>query len=836
MNELDAAPGGTTTGRFPRRIWLTAVIVLALLTVMMFGDGLFLPGDTVLSDSQTDVALYYGYFQKFGYEELRQGNLPLWNPYLFSGQPYVGSFDTAMLYPLNLAFLVLPLAKAINVDFALHTFLAGLFMLMWTARRGLHPLACFTAGALLMFSGPFFMHIYGGHPTIVRAMAWAPLILTAIDSIFARPSSRWTLVGAAAFAMQLLTGNMQYVFYTGIACGLYVLLCLWKVDSAAGGDSPSVTWPASPEEEPAMCHLPQGRTWNRFLSGLSPNTWFRLRVLVALAGLAIGGIGLAAVQLFTGFDAAFESIRSGRVPYAFAAMFSFPPENLLTFVVPDFFGDMVYCRYWGRCYLWEMQAYIGITGVTLAAYGAILGPRDRRRFSAPLAAILIALALGSHTPLFRVLYDYVPGFGNFRGNSKFIYQATLFLIMLAAIGFDTMVRGRGKPKRVVVALAIGVAVLGASAIAVHTMAREDADVWRSFVYRIVESGEGYFRLESGDVPLIGIFAAKALGLAAARTALLALCFAVVAARPRLVPLLTALAVVEVVMFAFNVRASFPLAFLEEPTIERFYADKLRDDPGARVLQLDNPNHAMWARVHDMWGHDSFVLKRYAEFMAYTQGIPPDRATSYVGFANYHPWYKLLRTKHVLYRDERGLHAKSIEPVLERFHFVHDFRVISDRDTIFSAMASPTFNPMERVILEEPPSIKPETGSASGTAVVVEEDSDHLVLDVDNPQRAILLMTDAYSKGWRARGLAGSVQQHYAVLPADYVLRAIPLERGKHRILLEYAPLGFRIGKWVSGVSLVVFGALLVYLIAASVREKRRTSGTSATPRTAGTGV
>jgi hypothetical protein len=195
-------------------------------------------------------------------------------------------------------------------------------------------------------------------------------------------------------------------------------------------------------------------------------------------------------------------------------------------------------------------------------------------------------------------------------------------------------------------------------------------------------------------------------------------------------------------------------------------------------------------------------------MAFTRGIPPDRATSYLSFDDYHPWYKLVRTKYVLQRDERGLRVNTVAPVLERFHLVHDFRVMNDRDTIFNAMANPSFNPLERVILEDAPGVRPEPGAAPGSIRLLDEGTDHLEIEVETPRAALLLITDSYSKGWRARGVEGSVQQEYDVMPADYILRAIPLERGTHRILVEYSPWSFRVGMWVSAISVVVFVALV----------------------------
>jgi len=68
------------------------------------------------------------------------------------------------------------------------------------------------------------------------------------------------------------------------------------------------------------------------------------------------------------------------VSYLYAASFSFPPENIMTLLVPDFLGDMVHMDYWGRYYLWEMSIFISITGFALAIYGVFYGEPQKRRF------------------------------------------------------------------------------------------------------------------------------------------------------------------------------------------------------------------------------------------------------------------------------------------------------------------------------------------------------------------------------------------------------------------------------------------------------------------------
>ena len=66
-----------------------------------------------------------------------------------------------------------------------------------------------------------------------------------------------------------------------------------------------------------------------------------------------------------------------------------------------------------------------------------------------------------------------------------------------------------------------------------------------------------------------------------------------------------------------------------------------------------------------------------------------------------------------------------------------------------------------------------------------------------PAPAILLQTDLYTANWRVRALPGSVGSDYELIPADYILRAMPLTPGTHRLRIEYRPLGFALGKWVS---------------------------------------
>ena len=141
--------------------------------------------------------------------------------------------------------------------------------------------------------------------------------------------------------------------------------------------------------------------------------------------------------------------------------------------------------------------------------------------------------------------------------------------------------------------------------------------------------------------------------------------------------------------------------------------------------------------------------------------------------------------------------------MPRLQLVSRFRVIPRRDDIFAALTNAAFNPREEVVLETAPEPAPRPAANPGTVRLVDSSTDGLTIEAEVQSPSILLITDTYAKGWRARPLAGTVQSGYRVLPANYCLRGIPLAAGHHRFRLEYRPAGFVIGKGVSIAALVV---------------------------------
>jgi hypothetical protein len=271
------------------------------------------------------------------------------------------------------------------------------------------------------------------------------------------------------------------------------------------------------------------------------------------------------------------------------------------------------------------------------------------------------------------------------------------------------------------------------------------------------------------------------------------------------------AIIEVFAFARSSRPTFPLSALKPPEVQQFFAHQEQD---TRVLNIGGGNMAMAFDSYDIWGYDPVVLGRYMAFMAWSQNLNPDYVTAAdVQFRSYNRLYAMLRCHYVSVDDPAGRRFGEVPgKPLPHVLLVHKYSVLKNREDIFAAMNRKSFDPGREVVLESDPGLPQVTAESTeksaGQARVVSSTSDTLTIEAKVLSPAILLVTDSYSKDWKAWGLPGSVQLEYSVLPANYVLRAIPLTRGRHLIRMQYLPPGFEIGMWVSLVAWIIYGLAL----------------------------
>ena len=529
-----------------RRADLIALGLLFILTVAMFGDLLFAGGTRVAGFQITDLNLQFLPWRDFGFRELAKGNFALWNPYIFGGAPYFGAMQAALLYPPNWLFLVLPLAPAVNWTIALHVFAIGSFTFFWMRMRELHVVAGFLASVLIMFSGAYFLHIFAGHLPHLLAMTWVPLIFCGIDGLFRYRNLGWCFLGIFAVAMQVLAGFPQHVFYVAIAAGLY--------------------------------------------SGLRLTTQRSWLLSLPLLGIYLAGAALSAVQLLPARQTMRETIRGIPLPFKFASILPFPPENLTTLFAPNFFGEPA--LYWGRGYLWETCIFIGVTGVLLALYALVYDGSKTKWIPLALFVCTLLLAFGAHTPLYRMLYELVPGFNKFRSVSKFIFTASLFLALLAAICFDRLLRRKRAEAGVITGAFFLAALLAVGAYWTAT-----TDAWRPFMDSIHNAGESFFSPQLYASTDLGAQwqhrATFSLVIAATTCGIFAALLAISRWNVRALYGIAIIGVAEMFMFGHSARPTFD----STSVIDRGEKSFLDAHPGDyRIINRFNPNSAMLTAI------------------------------------------------------------------------------------------------------------------------------------------------------------------------------------------------------------------------------------------------
>jgi len=742
--------------------WL---LLLTILAIWPFAKELC-SDSLVLSSQSTDVAHQFLFSRAFGFGEMSLGNFPLWNPYSYGGTPYLGQFQSALLYPLNLLFLVLPLERAINVSFVLHVLIFGVGMYAWAAHAGLKPAAAFVSGAAAMFCGSFFLHIYAGHLSNICSMAWVPWIFLGIDGWLAKRHAIWLLLAAGAVALQVYAGHPQYVYYTAVVAGAYSLAFL------IGAPRPAVA-----------------------VAGLL--------VVYPLAAL------LSAAQLLPGLAGSAESVRAGGAAYEFASMFALPPENFLTLLAPDFFGNMRSVPYWGRCYLWEMNLYAG-AGMLLLALHALIRMENqglRRRLLA-LLGLVVLLAIIARSPLYTILYHAVPGFSSFRGTSKFLLFGALFLAMFAGYGMDLLLRRRLPGW----GFCIGILVLGAVLRFVgFFIGSGSADWWAFFRQALGVSSESYLLpvalSQAGMISAARELSAHSIMWTGALFLFFGFLFLAVRYWPAATWLLLFAAVADIFFHAKGTVSSFDINSATYPEVAKF----LEQHPGDhRTMNLFNPDSAMLLQSENIWGYDPSVLKRYAELLFLSQGQDPETAGQNLKFHQSHPLLDLVRCRYAM--EETAPDKIKISPVTEdafpRFFVASRYKVEPDRKSMFEDLRNPSFDPKVTVLLEEEPVPRPEKKAARFKLRLISSTTNQWTLEILTAEATLLVMTDAWSKDWKAVSLPGSVQLTYDLLPAYHALRAIPLAGGRHLLKIEYVPSGFYLGIWLSLLSLSAVGVCL----------------------------
>jgi hypothetical protein len=127
----------------------------------------------------------------------------------------------------------------------------------------------------------------------------------------------------------------------------------------------------------------------------------------------------------------------------------------------------------------------------------------------------------------------------------------------------------------------------------------------------------------------------------------------------------------------------------------------------------------------------------------------------------------------------------------------------------AAVIHPSFDPRRAAIVEEAEALEPSRlEEPAGQVHLLSRRPGQVELAATAPSERVLVLLDAWEKGWRAR-VDG---QETEIFRADAAFRGVRLAAGAHRVLFEYHPPGLK-----EGAGLFVAGMLGLALFAIRVR-------------------
>ncbi|HZD10361.1 MAG TPA: YfhO family protein [Candidatus Binatia bacterium] len=400
----------TRSGQPGHSHWL-AFLPAALLpvAVILFFWKLALTG---LILARGDTFLYFYPYWQAAADALKAGRVPLWNPAIFMGAPFVANSQAGFFYPPNWPlWLLLRAPYAVSASIVLHVMLAALGAYM-LARKQLRQTIVGAALAAVAFALGGYLSAQVEHVNQLQGLAWMPWLLAGAGG-FRRRQRRRTgvivelLLAAIIFTLQLLAGHTQTLFISISA------LLIFRVAKAYVGDSNTAA----------------GAKWG--WRNISAGLWWAIGLpLMAVAFSAL----LGGVQLLPTLELAKLSGRQGGLPLNEAVSFSLHPLLLGHSLLPDFGGGL----------FTEYVAYFPLTILLLAAVAAWQWRRDRSVLPAlALAAGGLFLALGRFNP-FYLLLAQLPAFDLFRAPARWLALYALGTALLAGYGLDLLRQGKAE--------------------------------------------------------------------------------------------------------------------------------------------------------------------------------------------------------------------------------------------------------------------------------------------------------------------------------------------------------------------------------------------------------
>lgn len=715
-------------------------------------------------------------------DSLVKGIIPLWNPYIYSGTPFMAAFDTAVWYPLSWIAALLPVIAGWNFLVIIQPVLSLLFMYLFLRSLKFEPKIAAYGSFIWAFAG--FMIVYWQEILVLEhSFLWLPLALYASNRLKADGRDR-TGFFLLVFSLvcSVFAGFLQMAIY------VYVLVIIWNI----------VT-----------------------------------KNMRALAGIAVS-LPITAIQIVPSAAAYLSSPRGGSDGLTTFSHALLPLRNVLTLVAPDFWGNPATYNYFGGVgFYFEKMIYVGIIPLLFALYGIFEGKNKRILFWTLVAGI--SLSLGFALPTSWLPYMLrLPVLANSYPTRVFGIWAFAAAV-LSCYGLTSFLK-QPNVRRAAIVLGFLTAVL-VSGWFVVLLAWNRVHLYQNILFTLTQyfpgisaDISGYITVSARNLLLPTVFTAAGWGILILRKYFAKTVFVYV----------VVLTVMSGLYFAHKYVYFSDAKFVYPPLAVTSELSRLSGYTrvwgyGNAFIESNFPEYFGWYSTD---GYGNLSSGRYAQLLSTIinsgkLGGPVRRSdTDLYGMSQRdvmtgNPYrlrmMSLLGVKFIV--ETKKDEQKSSVPVADRFPsplfslvwqddtwriwqytqaiprviFASNYLVARNDQDGIDRLYDPNIHLADTVILEKNPDIALKKGGKAPEAHIISYDLNRVTIRTDSGSDGFLLLTDNYDPGWHATvdGVAGTIFR------ADYSFKAVPVPSGIHTVVFYYLPPTVLAGAAISAAGIIV---------------------------------
>ncbi len=800
-------------------VFFCVLIILIMLVLMkpMVIDGLSPQGvDVVSSIGQQNQVREY---------KEESGERALWNPYIFGGMPTYQRH-----YPITFSVdtILNMLARIFNGVFIFYIF-GGLGAYLLFRYLKMNPLMSFL-GSMAFILYPHYKSLYlEGHFTKFRALMLLPWVFVSFSYFLNKRNLLAMALFALAFGIQIRTQHYQIVFYSGLmvfAIGVYPFI-RDLIDRKFTLFFKST----------AMLLVALGLSLTMAAQPL----------FLAREYLPYSKRGKTTVDLSNPEKVQKQTERSDGVTMEYATRWSTHPAEMLTWLVPRFYGGMSretyqgdrypnlqgreIPGYWGHMPFTQSYEYMGALLLFLAFLGLYAFWRDRRIKAVALFALfLILLSFGRHFESFYALFfNYFPFFNKFRAPMMSVTITFFMITILAVYGLrylHQLKRGESwsayKPVLITGGGLVGLCLL----LLLFSSTFSFAKVGENFNPQVSEMvhniRQDFFTadvLRSLGILIVGILA-------------------VLAYLKKKLPF-TAMGLILIIVVTadlIHIQHRVHKDYIDRDRLERNY---FQATPTDRFLNQDDgiyrilPGGQQFGK--NRWAYYHQTIGGYSPIKMYTieELIQNNLSRQLVPGFPYNPnILKILNVKYLVLQQQ--LNHRLIEPVykdsqyqlftyrfnefMPRGFFVGDYRVIENEYARLRALNAPNFDPEQEAILERELESDISTPDSSSSSIR-EFTPNEITFDVYTDKSALFVISELYyPPGWK---IFIDDQEVDHIYKTDHAIQSVVVPAGAHEVQMRFHPDSYYQNVRIARASLTIIYLTIVASLIVQYRTRIR---------------